>query len=306
MIQVFYNGVDVTSNVSINRCYHDMYAEGQSDSLTMRFNDTNDRWDRWSPKIGDEIKVVYGAISTGTMFVSEIIPTNGLHAFKALSAPQSAFVRRYKAWEFVSLPMIAEEIAKRHGLLFENRWSAGYVYKYILQGNESDFSFLHKRCVLEGCAFLVYDKKLVIYQQSAMERQKPLETVTFSKATDYQYNDRSRYLYGSCLVEKGEYKGKHIADATNPCVLLPQFDAAVGSNADATRFAQGLLREANKGARTGFIRGQIMPQYAAASVLNIVNDRAPSWDGSVFLTHIRNNYADGTSKMFFRKPLEGY
>lgn len=306
MIQVFYKGVDVTDNVSINQCYHDMYAEGRCDALTMRFNDTANLWDKWSPQIDDEINVVYGSIRTGKMYVAGIVPTNGLYMLKALAAPKSAFCRRYKAWQKVTLSQIAAEIASRHGLTFSNQGVDDNLYGYILQKNESDFAFLHKRCVLEGCAFLTYDGKLVLFKQSDMEQQAPLETVTLAPDSDYRYDDNSRIIYGSCLVECGDYSGKYIADAANPCVLLPQTDISIGNDAEAARFARGFLREANKGAYTGYVRGQIMPQYAAASVVELVNDRAPSWNGAAYITHLRNDYAAGTSKMFFRRPLEGY
>ena len=306
MIQVIYNGVDVTDDVSINQCYHDMYAEGQSDTLYIRFNDTANLWDRWSPQVGDTINVVYGSIRTGLMFVSKAVPQNGLFSLHAMSAPRSAFVRRYKAWRSVKLSQILAEIARRNGLTLDIQGVDDYLYSYILQDNEGDFPFLHKRCTLEGCAFLVYDGKLIAYKQSDMEAQAPLEVITLSADGDFRFTDNSAMLYGSCRVECGDYAGEYIADSINENVYIPPFAVNVTSNAEASRFSRGLLREANKNAYTGYIRGQIAPQYAASSVVQIENERAPSWNGSAFFTHVRNDYSEGTSKMFFRKPLGGY
>ena len=306
MIRILYNGVDISDDVSVNQCYHDMYAEGRSDMLTIRFNDAANLWDRWAPQIDDHLDIVYGTIRTGKMFVSSAMPANGLYTLNAMAAPQSAYSRRHKAWHRVKLSQIAEEIAGRHGFELDNQGIDDYLYTYILQKNESDLAFLHRRCTLEGCAFLVYDGRLVLYRQINMEQQSPVETVTLSPDADYRYCDNSRILYGSCRVECGDYAGEYVADSTNPRVLLPEHGLTVGSNAEAARFARGLLREANKGAYNGYIRGQICPQYAAASVVDLVNDRAPSWNGAVYVTHLRNDYAAGQMKLFFRRPLGGY
>ena len=69
MIQITYNGVDITGSVSVNRCFHDMYAAGQSDTLSLRANDVKNLWDSWAPGPGDEIRVDFDTVRTGGMFV---------------------------------------------------------------------------------------------------------------------------------------------------------------------------------------------------------------------------------------------
>ena len=118
MIQLTYNGVDITESVSINRCWHDMYASGQSDTLQLRLNDADNLWDSWSPAVGDEIKLDFGTISTGAMFVARIIPRNGTLDIFAQSAPASGFEAQNKTWQKVRLLQIGEEIATRNGLSF--------------------------------------------------------------------------------------------------------------------------------------------------------------------------------------------
>ena len=116
MIRLTYNGVDITGSVSINRCWHDMFASGQSDTMQLRVNDANNLWDAWAPAVGDEIRVDYGTISTGTMFVARVIPRNGIFDIVAQSAPASGFETKNKAWQKVRFLQMGEEIAKRNGL----------------------------------------------------------------------------------------------------------------------------------------------------------------------------------------------
>lgn len=306
MIQITYNGVDITNEVSINRCYHDMYAGGQSDTLHLRVNDAKHLWDSWGPADGDEIRVDYGTISTGTMFLSKAIPQNGIYDIVSQSAPKSGYEPQYKAWRNVRFLQLGEEIAKRNGLAFSSYGVTDRLYSYILQDGIGDFAFLHYRAMLESCAFQVYDKRLILYSEPYMEGNAPTEMLDVTIDGDYKYNGRRADLYGSCIVENGLYSGSFTVDNGSARLYRPKTSGGAGSVAEANRFAAGFLRSVNKGCYSGYVRSRILPGYAAASMLELVNARAPSWDGPVFLDHIRNDYGKGKSKIFFRKPLEGY
>ena len=306
MIQVIYNGVDITDAISINLCIHDMYAEGRADTLVLRANDTVGLWDQWQPKPGDELSVQYGSAKSGKMYVHKCSPQNGLYTIKALSLPCGYTERKNKAWQSVKLLQIGKEIAQRHGLGFKSYGVTDQLYKYILQNKTSDFAFLHQRCKLEGCAFLVYDGVLVMYSEQYIEGTAPTEEITLSLDADFEFFDRSGGLYGSCIVERGEFKGDFNANNGACAVYMPMDIFTVSSSGEASRFAKNLLRSENKQAFTGYVRAPVLSGYAAASMAYLKNTRALSWDGPVFLHHIRNDYGACKSKIFFRRPLEGY
>ena len=77
-MKIIYEGTDIYPEISVHRCYHDMYADKQSDELLLKLNDTRELWDRWSPKKGDTIAVEDGAAKTGKMFVESVVPESGL------------------------------------------------------------------------------------------------------------------------------------------------------------------------------------------------------------------------------------
>ena len=305
-MKITYAGKDITDKISVNQCIHDMYAEDRSDTLLLRVNDVSGIWDTWQPKTGDEVSVTYGAVGTGKMFVNECRPVNGIYTIKATSVPVTYRSKYNKAWQNVRLLQIGQEIAARHGLSFQSYGVTDYLYNYILQENQGDFAFLNWRCILEGYAITVYDGVLNMYSQSYMENQNPAEYLDLSIDADYRYSDRSSSGFGSCEIERGGYSGSYTANNGLSAVYRPTEPVWMGSSDEAARYAKNLLRNVNKNCKSGFIRGYVMPGYAAGSVAVIKNPRAPSWDGNVFLTHVRNDYGECNSKIFFRKPLEGY
>ena len=296
-MKFYYAGVDITKDVFINRCEHDTYAGGRADTMRIRFVDSKNLWDAWSPQCGDEIRLTEQAADTGAMFIADTLPENGLFTIFATSLPPGAQARRSRVWEDFRFLQIAEDIAARHGLTVKTYEVTDRTYAYIRQDNLSDFEFFNRLCLFESCALAVYDKQMIIYNEQAREGAAAVATIKIGADGHFRYSDASACAYGAAEIRSGDFYGN---------VLRPSEQIACASSAEAIRFAQGVLRAANKGLRRGDFRRKLTCNFAAGSVVNIENEKAPSWNGKVFVTHTRADYVRGISKIFFRRPLEGY
>lgn len=306
-MKLFYNGTDIYNDVSVNYCVHEMHAEKQADTLVIRFNDTKGTWSKWNPADGDVIRFTEGASDTGKMFIHSMKPENGLFTIRAMAMPKSGATRKSKSWEGVRFLQLGNEIAKAHGLTFKNYGCADQVYPYLRQENETDFALFSRLCMLEGNQMLIYDGELVAYNEQYIEGQTPAGTLEVDEGGVFTYQDNRAACYGSCEVSSGSYSGKFIApNAKSTTVLRPDKPIPVTSNAEAARFAKGLLRNANKYCHTGQFSKALLTGYAAASLLKLKTTKASAWDGTVFVYKVRHDFVGNKSTLYFREPLEGY
>ena len=306
-MKLIVNGVNIFDQVSLRYCVHEMFAEKRSDTLTVRFNDPTGVWSKWNPAQGAEVSFENGASRTGKMFLYSTKPENGCFTVRAMSMPQSGLIRRSKSWAGVHFLQIANEIAGRNSLEFENYGCADQLYNYLAQSNESDFSFFYRLCMLEGCQMLVFDGKLVAYNEAYIEGQPPAATLEIGDDGVFSYEDRTQFAYGAATVASGSFSGTYKAPSGgSDRVLKPETGIKVTSNAEALRFARGLLRNANKGLACGSLTRELMLGYAAASVIRLKTTKAEAWNGTIFVTGVRHDHLKNQSTIFFRKPLEGY
>ena len=306
-MKLYVNGSDIYSDVAVNYCVHEMYAEKQSDTLVVRFSDPKGIWSKWKPADGDTMRVKEGACDTGKMFIHSMKPENGLFTIRAMSIPKSGMTKKSKSWEGKRFLQLGKTIASNHGLTFENYGCTDQVYPYIKQNNETDFAFFFRLCELEGYQMLIYNGKLLAYSEQKLEGQSPAGTLTVEEKGVFDYKDNRAECFGSCEISSGKYSGKFKApDAKNDTVLRPSTTINVTSNAEAARFAKGMLRNANKHAISGKFSKELLPGYAAASIVTLKTTKASAWDGKAFLHRVIHDYVGNKSTVYFRGVLEGY
>jgi hypothetical protein len=323
-VNFFYNGTDIYNDVSVNYCVHEMFAEKQADTLVIRFNDTKGVWSKWQPAAGDTVRLKEGASDTGKMFIHSMKPENGLFTIRAMSMPKTGQILKSKSWEGVRFLQLANEFAASHGLDFKNYGCEDQLYPYIKQENESDFALFSRICTLEGCQMLIFDGALLAYNEQYIEGQQPAGSLEIDENGVFTYADNREAMFGSCEVASGSFSGKFVADAANSVVLRPKSIMEASrtvtglpaskdrqtlqctSNAEAARFAKGLLRNANKYGRTGQFSKALMTGYAAASLVTLSTTKASMWDGTVFVYKVRHDFVGNKSTVYFRDLLEGY
>lgn len=307
-MKVIYKGTDIYPETSVSSCYYTEHCEKVSNELLIKLNDVDKEWDAWSPKKGDDIKIEDGPFKSGKMFVDDIEYRSGLVCIRALSMPQGVKDRHSKSWENVKFSQLISEVAQRHNLPVKKIDVEERTYKYVSQNNEPDFDFLYRRCKQEGCSFLVYDGNLVVYDESKAESKSPDETLEITEAYKYRYTDNSDQSYKTCEVTNGKVSGKYTASNVGTdktlSIVLPQ---NITDEGEAERIAKARLRAKNKDSTRLIIYTDYMARkIMAGGTVTLKTDGAKSWNGPAFVTDIRHDLVYTRSKIWLRKPLEGY
>lgn len=307
-MKLLYNSVDIYNDISLNYAVHEMYAEKQADSLVLRFIDPKGVWSKWNPQTGDKIAFEHEAARTGAMFIHQLKPENGLYTIRAMSMPPSGKVKRSKSWQAVHLLQLGNEIASRHGLTLKTYGVTDQVYAYMAQNNETDFAFFSRLCALEGCQMLIYDGDLIVYNEQYIEQQTPVGDLKVGIDGVFTYGDTTDLAYCTAEVTSGSVSGSFSdPKATTDRVLRPALPIKVNNASEASRFAKGILRDANKNGKTGTFSRSLMTGYAAVSIMTLETEKASAWNGTIFLNKVRHDYVRNKSTLYFRRViLEGY
>ena len=313
-MQLIYNDKDIFNDVSINQCWHEMSADKKADSLTVRFNNADNLWDSWNPKTGDKIQVKSGVADSGVMFIDSVMPKEGLMTLTAYSFPPTAKDIKSKSWNDIKFSALAQYVADNNGLSLEMYKVEDNTYKYVAQKNVSDFAFLAQRAALEGCSFLVYNEKLIVYSEKEMEGGSSQGTIEIDKGvemrpdliTRFEYADDRINSYEEATITNGLIKGAYsCGNGTGKKLHIP-IALPMTDDGEAERFARNILRSYNKNSQTGVLTCKFLDKYSPGSVVTLKNEEAASWNCDVFITKVRHDYTHGKTRIEFRKKLEGY
>ncbi|MBR1625599.1 MAG: hypothetical protein IJ681_00475 [Bacteroidales bacterium] len=302
-LRVIYNDVDITNDIAVTGCEHTMNAEGAPDEVEIKFTDNDHLWDDWQPSKTDTIQVKDGIADSGKMFIESVNPTNGYMTLRGSSIPttmRDVIKENNKSWEGVTFLQLFTEIGGRHGLEVESHEVENRTYNYIKQENISDLEFLTELCDLEGCAFLVFDKKLVVYSPEKMEAQSPVKTINIPSGSDFTYTDDSLAAYGNCEIDNGALVGKATASNGIEKTMRRVIKCFIETQADANNGAKNILAKANRGLKTGRLKTDIMKDIAAASVATLNTADASTNNGTIFYQKIVQDYVNKKTIHYFR------
>lgn len=307
-MKLIINGVDIFDKISVRYCVHEMYAAERADCLTIRFNDPKGFWSKWQPALGSVISFEGDTGGkTGKLFIYSTKPENGVYTLRAFSAPTAGSAKASRSWAGVHFLQIANEVAQRLKLDYRNYGCTDQLYRYMAQENETNMAFFSRLCALEGYQAIIYDGALITYDERYIEQQPTATAIEIGEDGVFTYQDRSGEAYSSAVVSSGSFSGTFtVPGSKTNRILKPSDPIKVTSNAEAARFARGILRAANKGLTSGTFRRELMPGYAAASLIRLKTTKAEGWNGTIFLTMVRHDYIRNMTTASFRKPLEGY
>jgi uncharacterized protein len=308
-MNIIYNEEDITASVQPLVLRLTDNAGGKPDSITAVFADSEGLWSKWKPAKGDRIQVREGGFNSGVMFIDQLAQKAGKFEIKALSIPQASKTARSQVWENVRLLEIAAQIAARYGFILRVFNVENHIYERVDQIEDPDFAFLAFRCMLEGYALKISDRSIIIYDER-MEEQKPAGSESTIYLTDmiegFEFTDTSIDIFKKSIVRnqiptrliQGEYSDDSVDGPTSTKNLYTT------NQAEANRWAKGVLRGWNKQMVSGTFSTNLRPGLAAGSNVYVLD--IGMFDGKYFIDRLIHDFVKNRTRMMVRKPLEGY
>lgn len=378
-MQVLINGVDIATDLDsrIKECLYEEYAGVYNNTMTIVFVDEDTLWSDWDPTSDDTIQVKEETQDSGTLFIHQTIHQNGLFSLIARSMPKARNGTRYKKWEKVTFSEVGNEVASNLGLTFENHGVNDEFYDEMIQKHESDLSFFEKLCMYESASMLIYDEKLVAYDEATLESQDADADIQLGIDGRYRFVTDDPSQYGSCTVywlekppaederfiafisrdghyylrsgeyvpaaeeqelpgkpeeeithfefeqeddkdekggeyyqdhwyrpifdpEKVEYTGTATADAENTSELYIDY-IRVLSDAQALRWAGGILKNKNKYRVSGWFCQKLNTDLSAGMLIQLKVDKSPKLNGKYFIYKVEHDFKANSTKCYVRK-----
>ena len=219
---------------------------------------------------------------------------------KAVSISQNSELRQHdesKAWENLKLSELAAQIAADSGVELFYQASYDPDLKRVEQGEQSRLALLEKICKDNYLALKVDDGKLIIFDESELDKQSPIATIERDVSNILRFSAKKtlQEVYKGAQVsykhgDKDElFEGKFESGAQSGKTL--KINRKVEDKAQAERLAKNSLRDKNK--RETEVRLELVGsfEYLAGNVLELKG--FGKFDGNYLIEKARHNVGSG-------------
>ena len=305
-MKLLINGIDVIDEVNLLGAVYEDYATASSSRLYLKFDDADSLWQKWQLKRNDEIVLTEGLCNTGKLYIHKSTINRGLCNLFVKSVPHIVPTVQHSTFEYIELSKFVKETAKEFGFDFNLNNFSDQIYKMVSLDNTTYINKLKELCRLEGIGIVFYNNTIILFDENKIENMGSTGDLIVENDDAFSITDNSQMVYGQCVIQNADLIGNFKANNGSADVLFSSQNTPASSISEANRFAKGLLRAVNKNAKTGTVTTELKTEYAAGSVVNLINNKANAYNGNVFIYKARHDFIKNQSKIFFRYAIEGY
>lgn len=273
MMQIIFEGVDISQDVDVNKCIAHDGAGSEADSITISFADLSGLWSKWNPQRGNSLRVKEGNYDSGHMYVDQIIKQAGRFIVEGISIPLQARVNKTKRWQNITFLSIARELAASYGLNLKAINVPDHPYETLTQFGMTDLGFLNRMCIRESCMLKIFDRTVVIYHEPTLEKGIPVLAFYNDQMADKEFVKKTEGIYSGCTIQYLNLSCKHLTGIfKDPGLsMFPELkiNEKVNNIDEASRWARGYLRTSNKYQYSGWFDTRLEAGIAAGCLISV-------------------------------------
>lgn len=244
---LFYEKTNITADIEpslIELTYTD-YLEGQSDELSVQFEDINGKWIRqWFPTQGDKLKAAIGyqgepLVEIGAFEIDEVEygyrPSS--ITLRALSTGVSKSNRtlKPKAYENTSLAQVVAMVAERLKLKVVGKIRQIPI-KRITQYQERDVEFLARLAREYHHSFKIVGNQLVFTDKDELGQTEPIAVLDETQCISIRLRDRIKDTAKQVEIKGFDTSGKKVVKKSKKATALrPKMKQAQAASGDTLK-----------------------------------------------------------------------
>lgn len=270
--KVFYNGVDITNDITVLSCIMTDSNGGKQDYCKISFANGGKVWQEWKPQYNDEVRVTHGYSDSGIMYINGIGSNENTYTLILLPTPTTAKKKKSRIWRKVKLSEIISDAAKGIGFKVEFYGFKDYIYSTKTQINKTDIAFMCEACAYEGINVKIFNKTFIIYDEKTLNLSEAIGTIKPDECAFYSFDDENIPLSAVTVKYLDAATKQFISytaiskDIDGGSITLP---IKVDNQAQAERFAMNYLQKNNNYIECGTLKLKNADVFASGSVINL-------------------------------------
>lgn len=316
-VLIEYNGVEATDIIA-DDCDSFTWkdnATGAADTVTLNLNNTGQKWmNGYYPSDEDvfkawiqlsewaadyrEGKLYCGLFMVDSLRYSGFPETLQLSGISTPTNSNFNVKQKNKSWEKTTVKTILNDIAKSAGITLEF-YAKDISIDSINQTGKTDLAFAYSTCSEYGLSLKLYNKKMVVYDQTDFEKEKSRYTISHSQlggSGSYTISRQVTTVYDSVKIQytNGKKGNALTYEYTVPGTSGKRqmyITTKAESYSDAEKKAKAALRDNRRKSQQITIKMMGSAKYMASDCFDLSG--FGQLDGKYFIDSVTHSKAGG-------------